>query len=87
MFGARHCNMAEEEVASFNIESNFEAKDPAEKKRSVLAVQDLATLDAAKLTPLSPQVISRQATINIGCVFFASLFVRVHELGARLHGV
>lgn len=28
--------------------------------------QDLATLDASKLTPLSPEVISRQATINIG---------------------
>ena len=29
-------------------------------------LQDLATLDATKLTPLSPEVISRQATINIG---------------------
>ena len=28
--------------------------------------QDLSTLDVAKLTPLSPEVISRQATINIG---------------------
>lgn len=28
--------------------------------------QDLSTLDASKLTPLSPEVISRQATINIG---------------------
>ena len=28
--------------------------------------QDLATLDVTKLTPLSPEVISRQATINIG---------------------
>jgi hypothetical protein len=71
--------MAEEEVASFNFESNFEAKDPAEKKRSVLAVQDLATLDAAKLTPLSPQVISRQATINIGCVFFFASPLRVRR--------
>jgi hypothetical protein len=26
----------------------------------------LATLDVSKLTPLSPEVISRQATINIG---------------------
>ena len=40
--------------------------------RSVLSsphcclLQDLSTLDAAKLTPLSPEVISRQATINIG---------------------
>ena len=33
-----------------------------------LAKQDLATLDITKLTPLSPQVISRQATINIGTI-------------------
>lgn len=33
-----------------------------------LAVQDLATLNVATLTPLSPQVISRQATINIGTI-------------------
>jgi hypothetical protein len=31
-----------------------------------LSVQDAATLDASTLTPLSPEVISRQATINIG---------------------
>jgi len=31
-----------------------------------LSLQDLSTLDVAKLTPLSPEVISRQATINIG---------------------
>lgn len=33
-----------------------------------LAVQDLATLRPEELTPLSPQVISRQATINIGTI-------------------
>ena len=33
-----------------------------------LAVQDLTTLDASKLTPLTPEVISRQATINIGTI-------------------
>merc|ERR1712079_868582 len=33
-----------------------------------LAKQDLSTLDVAKLTPLSPEVISRQATINIGTI-------------------
>nr|CAG29667.1 translation initiation factor 2 gamma subunit [Allacma fusca] len=33
-----------------------------------LAKQDLATLDVNKLTPLSPEVISRQATINIGTI-------------------
>ena len=29
-------------------------------------LQDLAKLNPAELTPLSPEVISRQATINIG---------------------
>merc|ERR1711983_602872 len=33
-----------------------------------LSVQDLETLDITKLTPLSPEVISRQATINIGTI-------------------
>ena len=33
-----------------------------------LAVQDLSTLDIGTLTPLSPEVISRQATINIGTI-------------------
>lgn len=30
--------------------------------------QDLSTLDVKKLHPLSPEVISRQATINIGTI-------------------
>jgi translation initiation factor 2 subunit 3 len=33
-----------------------------------LAVQDVVNLDPAKLTPLTPEVISRQATINIGTI-------------------
>lgn len=33
-----------------------------------LSVQDLETLDVSALTPLSPEVISRQATINIGTI-------------------
>uniref|UniRef100_A0A6B2L3P2 protein-synthesizing GTPase n=1 Tax=Arcella intermedia TaxID=1963864 RepID=A0A6B2L3P2_9EUKA len=33
-----------------------------------MSKQDLSTLDVAKLTPLSPEVISRQATINIGTI-------------------
>ena len=42
-----------------------------------LAVQDLASLDVTKLTPLSPEVISRQATINIGaCVAHERVAVR-----------
>lgn len=35
---------------------------------SNLAVQDLENLDISKLTALSPEVISRQATINIGTI-------------------
>ena len=31
-----------------------------------LSIQDAASLDASTLTPLTPEVISRQATINIG---------------------
>ena len=34
----------------------------------ILMKQDLATLDVAKLTPITPEVISRQATINIGTI-------------------
>ncbi|GKC52676.1 eukaryotic translation initiation factor 2 subunit gamma-like protein, partial [Tanacetum coccineum] len=33
-----------------------------------LMEQDLSKLDVAKLHPLSPEVISRQATINIGTI-------------------
>merc|ERR1712188_315447 len=33
-----------------------------------LMEQDLSTLDVSKLTPLSPEVISRQATINLGTI-------------------
>ena len=38
------------------------------KRQTHLAKQDLASLDPALLTPLSPQVISRQATINVGTI-------------------
>uniref|UniRef100_A0A8C5R341 protein-synthesizing GTPase n=1 Tax=Leptobrachium leishanense TaxID=445787 RepID=A0A8C5R341_9ANUR len=33
-----------------------------------LSRQDLASLEVSKLTPLSPEIISRQATINIGTI-------------------
>ena len=33
-----------------------------------LMKQDLETLDVSKLTPLTPEIISRQATINIGTI-------------------
>ena len=43
-------------------------KSSGKSKSSHLAVQDLATLDPSKLTALTPEVISRQATINIGTI-------------------
>ena len=49
-------NMPDSEVASVTTGQNH------------LAKQDLATLDTSKLNPLSPEVISRQATINIGTI-------------------
>ena len=33
-----------------------------------LALQDVNNLDVSSLTPLTPQVISRQATVNIGTI-------------------
>eukprot|EP00741_Cyanophora_paradoxa_P022043 tig00021433_g21279.t1 len=44
------------------------AAEEGPKKGAGLAVQSLANLDITKLTPLSPEVISRQATINIGTI-------------------
>eukprot|EP01133_Synstelium_polycarpum_P003779 gene3779-4358_t len=44
------------------------AAAPPARVKAALAVQDLATLDVSTLNPLSPQVISRQATINIGTI-------------------
>ena len=38
------------------------------RKDAHLVPHDLATLDVTKLNPLSPEVISRQATINIGMI-------------------
>jgi translation initiation factor 2 subunit 3 len=54
--------MADESITTFTIEGEDKLDT------SHLAKQDLATLDVAKLTPLSPEVISRQATINIGTI-------------------
>jgi len=36
--------------------------------QALLAVQDITKLDPSKLTPLTPEVISRQATMNIGTI-------------------
>ena len=38
------------------------------KEQFEIAVQDLTTLDPSRLTALTPDVISRQATINIGTI-------------------
>lgn len=46
------------------------AVEEKRKDSSHLAPQSLEGLDPAKLHPLSPEVISRQATINIGMPFF-----------------
>lgn len=35
-----------------------------------LLPQNIETLDVSTLTPLTPEVVSRQATINIGTAFF-----------------
>lgn len=50
------------------MEADVASAVPSGQKKdtSHLAKQDLATLDPSKLTPLSPEVISRQATINVG---------------------
>ena len=45
-------------------EASSSAEPPKAKPK--LSVQDLSTLNVAELDALSPQVISRQATINIG---------------------
>jgi len=42
--------------------------EPAVDPSDGLAVQDAAKLDVSKLHPLSPEVISRQATMNIGTI-------------------
>mmetsp|Transcript_18961 Transcript_18961/g.32637 ORF Transcript_18961/g.32637 Transcript_18961/m.32637 type:complete len:470 (-) Transcript_18961:294-1703(-) len=52
------------------MEEETAAPAPLQEKKENpgLAKQDLATLDVSILTPLSPEVISRQATINIGTI-------------------
>ncbi len=51
-------------VVKFSEETRSHRGKPSAK----LAVQDLSKLDPTKLTPLTPEVISRQATINIGTI-------------------
>merc|ERR1712071_681355 len=54
--GLSHCKMSTEEVPTVTTSQPH------------LAKQDLSQLDVSKLNPLSPEVISRQATINIGTI-------------------
>ena len=62
----------EENVVSFH--SNSYTRTDTEGKQSQLAKQDLNTLDVEKLDALTPEVISRQATINIGAFSVPFLF-------------
>lgn len=52
-------------------EETFTSGDIGTEKvdTSYLKKQETETLDVTKLTPLSPEVISRQATINIGMFY------------------
>jgi len=50
---------------------------------SQLAVQDLSTLNVSELDALSPQVISRQATINIGAPPHTASGARTHFLSSE----
>ena len=57
-------NSIQEDVTEFDQQGR--------KRKLHLAKQDLATLDPATLTPNTPEVISRQATINIGTIGLSS---------------
>lgn len=50
------------------VSTTAPAPDTRKKGNAKLAVQDISKLDIKKLTPLTPEVISRQATINIGTI-------------------
>lgn len=53
----------------FSLADLISASISAKMSRKGLMEQDLSKLDVTKLHPLSPEVISRQATINIGNFF------------------
>lgn len=60
---------AAEEGADAKKDASVEDRHRAfNVRQSHLAVQDLSTLDPSRLTALTPEVISRQATINIGTI-------------------
>lgn len=58
----------EEEKPHVEQKQTQQPQKVAPAPKAKLADQDLKNLDVSTLTPLSPQVISRQATINIGTI-------------------
>jgi translation initiation factor 2 subunit 3 len=59
---------ASDDDTSVDDEPDARAVPVVDVQQTHLSVQDLATLDPEKLHPLTPEVISRQATINIGTI-------------------
>jgi hypothetical protein len=49
-------------------ELSIEEQQNIMKRQPHLAVQDLENIKPSEITPLTPEVISRQATINIGTI-------------------
>ena len=56
-----------EDPALLEADSNL-FEDENQPPKSKLAIQDLSKLDVTKLHVITPEVISRQATINIGTI-------------------
>jgi len=55
-------------VINTHHESTKKMGEEVEKKQPHLVAQDAKNVDPSKLTALSPEVISRQATINVGTI-------------------
>lgn len=49
-------------------------------QKEIIMEQDLRKLDVTKLHPLSPEVISRQPTINIGNFYYNPILVFLGKL-------
>ena len=74
-FTARTYIKLDEIPDTFKLEDNLMAEVQKDREAlkiaaeaSGLSFQDLSKLDLASLTPLTPEVISRQATINLGTI-------------------
>lgn len=61
-------NGGEEHADGDEHDDELVSEIPAPPPKPALAVQDLSKLDVTTLSPLTPEVISRQATINIGTI-------------------